>query len=238
MSMNFSEFKEFLGADPLNCDPETLDARNSGPEFEQAALEAESFESKLQAALDVVAPGDEFLKEITSVTHRSTSKPRGSPSWFAIAASVLILIGVSGIGWWQLNQPKTIEEYITRHYAYDGLNLIKKASINFDISKIAAVMEKLNISSSQALNDRIRFIKLCPTFKGRGAHMVVQSDLGEVTIIYMPGTIVIDRRTIEFGDMRAYMVAFEDGAAAIIGHANQVVSNLDQLIRSSLSSTI
>ena len=46
MSMNFSEFKKLLGADPRNSDPETLRARESGPEFEEAAAEAEAFEKK------------------------------------------------------------------------------------------------------------------------------------------------------------------------------------------------
>ena len=51
--MNYSEFKQLLGADPLNRDPETLAARNSDPGFEQAAREAERFERKLQGALNM-----------------------------------------------------------------------------------------------------------------------------------------------------------------------------------------
>ena len=39
MSMNFSDFKRLLGADPRSQDPETLRARQSAPEFETAALE-------------------------------------------------------------------------------------------------------------------------------------------------------------------------------------------------------
>ena len=48
--MNFSEFKKLLGADPGNREPETLRARASGPEFEQAAQEAEAFERRLESA--------------------------------------------------------------------------------------------------------------------------------------------------------------------------------------------
>jgi hypothetical protein len=47
MSMNFSEFKKLIGADPWSQDPEVLRARNSAPEFEQAAGDAEAFERKL-----------------------------------------------------------------------------------------------------------------------------------------------------------------------------------------------
>ncbi len=52
MSMNFSEFKKLIGADPLNRDSETLRARNSAPEFEAAAAEAGAFEEKLSPGED------------------------------------------------------------------------------------------------------------------------------------------------------------------------------------------
>ncbi len=234
MSMNFSEFKKFLGADPLNSDPETLRARASGPEFEQAAIDAADFEQKLRSALGVAAPGEEFLEQIMSVSRRPSPRPR----WFAIAASVLILIGVSGVTWWQVNLPRTIEEYVAVHYEYDGMELTGKASTDFDVSTISAVLAKLDMGTEKELSDRILFIKLCPTLNGRGAHMIVQSARGVVNIIYMPGTMVEDQRTIEFGDMEAYMVAFEGGTAAIIGRADQDVSSMDQLVRNSLSRTI
>ena len=69
---------------------------------------------------------------------------------------------------------------------------------------------------------------------GRGAHMVVQTDLGPITVIYMPGTTVKDRRVIEFGNMQAYLVALEVGSAAIIGRQDQAVSTMDELVRNAI----
>ena len=54
MSMNFSEFKRRLGEDPLNMDDEMLRARQSSPEFERAAAEAEAFERSLSAAMTLL----------------------------------------------------------------------------------------------------------------------------------------------------------------------------------------
>ena len=78
MSMNFSEFKKRLGADPLNRDPETLRARNSAPEFERAAVEAEAFERKLRSAITVSSPGDGFLEDIMSITGSITGSVTGA----------------------------------------------------------------------------------------------------------------------------------------------------------------
>ena len=77
MSMNFSEFKKLIGADPWNQDPETLRARNSAPEFETAAKEAEAFEEKLQSALRIQAPAD----LLDDSTHSApSSRAGGFPS--------------------------------------------------------------------------------------------------------------------------------------------------------------
>ena len=80
MSMNFSEFKKLLGADPLNRDPETLHARASGDEFEQAAREAEDFERRLKGALDVAVDSDSLTAEIIAA-------PRASQTTSPIASS-------------------------------------------------------------------------------------------------------------------------------------------------------
>ena len=66
MSMNFSEFKKLIGADPGNRDAEILLARQSAPEFESAAAEAEAFEEKLQVALNIQPPAD-LLDQIKSI---------------------------------------------------------------------------------------------------------------------------------------------------------------------------
>ena len=234
MSMNFSEFKKLIGAEPLSKDPEILRARQSNPEFEQAAADAEVFEHKLDKALELAVPGDAFLEEIISISKRDAAGPR----WYAIAASVLILVGVSGVSWWQLQQPSTIEEYVSKHFGHDGQKVLGLASADFDAAIIGEIMSKLDLKAEDQLADRIRFVKFCPTMEGRGAHMVVQTDDGPVTVIYMPGTAVKDRHIIEFGEMQAYLVAMEAGSAAIIGRQDQAVSSIDSLVRESLLHTI
>jgi len=94
MSMNFSEFKKLLGADPWNRDSETLRARNSAPEFEQAAADAEAFENKLQSAL-LVQPSPDLLEGIKTISQEPARQRVWMP--LALAASVLIAFGAVGI---------------------------------------------------------------------------------------------------------------------------------------------
>ena len=232
MSMNFSEFKKLLGADPRNRDPETLRARQSAPEFEAAAKEAEIFEEKIEAALHVQPPAD-LLNNIKSISQQPI-RPRRNWLPLALAASVLVSVGAVTMVWKQSRQWESVEAYVSDHYSHDGSKLVARASGPVAREDIDRIMAKLGASADESLSDRIQFIKFCPTPKGRGAHMVVSTDQGPMTIIFMPRTQVADGEMVEFDQMHAMLVNLEHGSAAIIGKQSQVVENLQAMIRSSL----
>ena len=58
MSMDFTEFRRKLGAEPRSTDPEFLAACDSTPEHREAAAQALDLEEKLSRAVDVPAPDD------------------------------------------------------------------------------------------------------------------------------------------------------------------------------------
>jgi len=232
--MNFSEFKKLIGADPWNQDPETLRARNSAPEFEKAASDAEAFERKLQSAMNVQAPAD-LLADIKNITHQPTKRRNWMP--LALAASLVIAVGAIGMVWKQSQQWDSVEAYLADHYSHDGDDTLAHSSdaSEQDIAEMTGrIMASLNASAGQQLTGRIKFIKYCPTPEGRGAHMVVSTDQGPMTIIFMPGTQVTDGEMVEFDQMHAYMIDLEHGSAAIIGRRSQPVKSLETLVRNSL----
>ena len=236
MSMNFSEFKKLIGADPWNRDPETLRARNSAPEFEAAAAEAEAFEEKLQSALHIQPPAD-LLEGIKSISREIESiQPAKQRSWMplALAASLLIAVGAVGMVWKQSRQWDNVEAYLADHYSHDGAALVAQATDIVSEQDVVKIMASLNASADQQLAGRIKFIKFCPTPEGRGAHMVVSTDQGPMTIIFMPKTQVTDGELVSFDQMHAFLVNLEHGSAAIIGKQSQAVESMEAVIRESL----
>ena len=241
MSMNFSEFKRLIGADPWNRDSETLRARNSAPEFEAAAAEAEAFEEKLQSALHIQPPAG-LLDEIKGISRNIESsniesiRPAKQRSWMplALAASLLIAVGAVGMVWKQSQQLESVEAYLADHYSIDGDALVAQATNIVSEQDIASIMTSLNASADQQLAGRIKFIKFCPTPEGRGAHMVVSTDQGPMTIIFMPNTQVKDGEMVKFDHMHAFLVNLEHGSAAIIGKQSQAVESMEAVIRESL----
>jgi len=236
MSMNFSEFKKLIGADPWNRDPETLRARNSAPEFEVAAAEAEIFEEKLQSALHIQPPAD-LLEGIKSISREIESiQPARKRNWMplALAASLLIAVGAVGMVWKQSRQWDNVEAYLADHYSHDGDTLVTQATDIVSEQAVVKIMASLNASADQQLAGRIKFIKFCPTPEGRGAHMVVSTDQGPMTIIFMPKTQVTDGELVRFEQMHAFLVNLEHGSAAIIGKQSQAVESMEAVIRESL----
>ena len=231
MSMNFSEFKKLIGADPLNRDSETLRARNSAPEFETAAAEAEAFEEKLRSALLIQPPAD-LLGSIQAISQQPAKRRNWIP--LALAASLLITVGAVTIVWKQSHQWESVEAYVADHYSHDGSKLVAQATDVVAQKDIDKIMAKLGATANEQLSGRIRFIKFCPTPEGRGAHMVVSTDQGPMTIIFMPETQVADGEMIEFDQMHAMLVNLEHGSAAIIGEQGQAVENLHAMVRESL----
>ena len=69
MSMNFSEFKRRLGAEPRSADPAVAAARDASAEHRAYAEDAERFETQLERALAVAVP-DTFIDDIRKLPAR------------------------------------------------------------------------------------------------------------------------------------------------------------------------
>jgi hypothetical protein len=231
MSMNFSEFKKLIGADPWNRGSETLRARNSAPEFEEAASEAELFEQKLQSALNVQAPAD-LLESIKGISQQSPERRNWMP--LALAASVIIAVGAAGVAWKQSHEWESVEAYVADHYSHDGPGLVAKATNVVDERDINEIMAGLDASLGQQLSANVKFIKHCPTPDGRGVHMVLNTEQGPMTVIFMPKTSVTDGELVTFDQMQALMVSLEHGSVAIIGTQSQDFGGLEAVIKQSL----
>ena len=225
MSMNFSEFKKILGADPHSDDPEFRAARESSPEFEAAAREAEALEEKLARAFRLPVPYD--LAERISALAQQPAEAAGRRRWapMALAASLLVAIGAAGFLWNSSPRWDSVEEYVVDHYRHDGPRTISQAG-HSGFDEVQALFARFDVEAAPALADLVGFIKYCPTPDGKGVHMVLNTGQGPVTVIYMPETSVQDREVLEFDDVEAVLVELDRGSAAIIGARNQGIQDL------------
>lgn len=236
MSMNFSEFKRKLGAEPRNEDPEFLRARHSSPEFKEAAEAADRFEAKLERAASVPLP-EGLIDDILALAEHSPERSAGRNWWpMAVAASVLIAVGAAGLGWKMNHRWESVEEYLVDHYRHDGNKMVVMAD-GSSANDVQAVLSKFDVSAAPAFAEIVSVIKYCPTPDGKGVHMVVSTENGPVTVIYMPHTQVADREMLAFDNVEALLVDLQSGSAAIIGAGVKSVSELYTLVQASIIPT-
>lgn len=233
MSMNFSEFKRLLGAEPRSGDPEFLRACQSSPEFEQEAAKALQFEDQLDRALAVPVPAG-LVDDLMTISQQPPAMT-GNRRWlkFALAASLFVAVGAAGLVWKMNSSWDSVEEYLVDHYRHDGVSLLDRA--DGDSAKdVQKFLSGLNTHASPALAEIVGVIKYCPTPDGKGVHMILNTETGPVTVIYMPDTEVNDRELLAFDDVKAVLVSLQSGSAAIIGPGTEQMPGLHALIYDSL----
>ena len=233
MSMNFSEFKRMLGAEPRSRDPELMHARESAPEFEAAAVEAEQFETGLERAVMIPTP-DGLLEDLKALSQQPVNYDQPRRWWpMALAASVLMAVGAAGLTW-NLNQGwDSVEDNVMDHYRHDGSQAITLAGTG-SAGDVQALLAELDVQALPALAGIVGVIKNCPTPDGKGIHMILNTESGPVTVFYMPETRVKDRENLAFDGINAILVELQRGSAAIIGPDQQLVSSLHDVIQDSL----
>jgi hypothetical protein len=237
MSMGFTEFKRLLGADPHSRDPEFLAARDASPEHRAAADAAASFERRLEQALALRTPSD-LLEQLRGIPRSSTldslsAVGRGKVWRFALAASLLIAVGAAGLTWKMNSGWDSVEDYVVQHFRHDGVEVLARAD-GRAADDTRAVLADFGVTALPALAGAVRVIKMCPTPDGKGVHMVLNTEHGLVTLIFMPNTPVSDGEWITFDDSEALLVALRSGSAVLIGSPSQQISDLRALVQESI----
>lgn len=234
MSMNFSEFKKILGSEPRCSDPEFLRARQSSPEFAEAASDAERFEDSLERAARIPV-SESLLDDLLSIS-RTPPAARRTRHWvpMAMAASVLIAVGAAGLIWNSQHSWDSVEDYVMDHYRHDGQLPLSGSNVD----EVRELFSGLDAEVAPALAGIVGVIKYCPTPDGKGVHMILNTENGPITVIYMPETPVSDRETFAFDNVEVLLVALERGSAAIIGPDKQAVTGLYAFVQDSIIPSI
>ena len=228
--MSSSDFEQRLGAEPRETARE-LDARaDRDPEQVAAVEDALAFERKLEEALRLPVDEKALIGDLLAV--RETR--RGIPAWWGVAASVLLVAGLTSVLLFRGEGPD-VADYVQGHYHHDGASVLASASTAPNPEDVQAVLASLGASASPALAGRVQYIKFCPTPDSRGAHMVLNTPDGPATVIFMPAVSLSEPMVLQLDGEEARVVGLESGAAAIIGvdatTAGQVQASLQDGLR-------
>lgn len=232
--MNLLEFKRRLMTNPRDRDAEMQQARLVGQDFAEAALESDRFEAVLQRALKVPVP-PALAEDI--IMHQSLeSESPGNSSrrlWGPLAAVAAVLALAVALSTFMLipkNSIVELEQHIAWHWQYDGPEVLAASAgrLQADPDHVQKVLAELGVQLEPELLSQVRLTKFCPTPDGAGAHIVLATATGPVTLYYMPRTRLPTspaRMPLEDG-MEAIAMNVERGSLALIARSGAATPEL------------
>lgn len=218
--MNLFEFKKRLMTDPSDRSPELRAARASGEEFAAAAAEADRFEAMLQRALNVPAPRGLAEHIILRQSLEGESNRPRWPQLTALAAALALAVAVTTFTMMPRTSMGDLQQHIAWHWEHDGPQVLAASAgrVEPDPNQVQQVLAEFGLHVEPELLEQVRMTKFCPTPDGAGAHIVLATAAGPVTLYYMPRTrIPSSPANIRLNDgMEAVALNVERGSLAVI----------------------
>ena len=246
--MNYLEFKRQLMVEPGSQSPAFLRVRDADERHQQAFAEAMQFESELQQAVQIPVPDDLSDSCINSVfaTVSTAADTRDqavagdkhrSWTWLpAMAAGLVMGIALTtAVFVVERVSDDSIASYLATHWQDDGPEVISRSALApMNADNIQRILATLNLDMSSDYAGKFMFAKNCPTPEGLGLHMVVQTDQGPATVIYIPARSDYDPASFRVNGMQAQLVALQQGSVAILGNNQQIIDSTADLMHKAL----
>ena len=219
--MNLLEFKRRLMTDPADRSEDMRAARAAGGEFAAAAEASDRFEAKLHQALNVPAPHGLAESIILRNSLEQDSRSSRWPQLTALAAALALAVAVTTF---TMLPGKTsmgdLQQHLSWHWQLDGPQVlaISAERTQADPNQVQQVFAEFGLQLEPEMIEQVRMAKFCPTPDGAGAHIVLNTESGPVTLYYMPRTRVPSsptRMRLEDG-MEAVALNVERGSLAVI----------------------
>jgi hypothetical protein len=244
-NMNCQEFEQRAWAEP-NCEePAFVKHMRDCPDCGPAAAELRAFDGEIGASLRVDCPDGlaarirarHRLQYGDSPAHGPVARLRdwlfGNPGWvgaYAAAATVLLVVGVlrSGI---QGGTPELmpIDQLVAEHTLEEAF--ATKVSMPVPRSDIEAMFGQLGARLVANL-DGVTFANGCVMENGiKGAHLVVDTPQGKVTVLVIPHRPVEAARTLRFADLEGRIAPYGEGSLAVVASDAEMLEPVEQRIR-------
>lgn len=254
--MNYLEFKRQLMVDPHSNEPAFVAARNLDDRHRQAYEQAMHFEAGIEQALHVQVPHDlaetcmakVYAADAQSADAHTTlpdASSLGNPvatlrqgwQWLpAMAAGLVLGIGLTAsVFMLQQVGEQSISGYLASHWEDDGPDIISRSVLDpMEAGNIQRILATLNLDMNKDFSSQFVFAKNCPTPTGLGVHLVVMTEYGPATVIYIPSRSDYNAESFQVDGLQAQLVALQQGSVAILGNTQSIINSTADLIHKAL----
>lgn len=242
MGMRESDDHKQIGAEEL------ARAIESDPQFEAALREAadvpvpEGLAERILARHAITLRDEAQRDKVVPIdrARKGGAAPRRPlvPRWIAVAASVLLVVGLVGVNYLG-RDPGTVLEQRLVVSVHETMPMYDKMVVNQEIdpnlqANLANLMQTVGLQKVGDMGE----VYYCETKTISGATagiLVIPGQMGAVTAIYLMDKKVKERRSIESPTMDGVLWPEARGTVAIIGHKGEpMIGDIEQRVKSSL----
>ncbi|GAA5138925.1 DUF3379 family protein [Thalassotalea piscium] len=224
--MDDLRFRRSLFADPTNDDDEQLTALSADPAKKKLAQEVNALDEKIFSALNVPVPdglAQKLLLKQTLASHQH--KKRKTRIQFALAASVMLTLGVTFSLMQFSHAYKSISDYALAHVAHE-----EKFFNNNDIARVNLVnlnqkMASFNATFTDDLGELIA-ANFCKFDGIKSLHLVFKGKTSPITIFVVPNNEYLNLNNhFESETMQGLVSTYKNNNVIIVGNKSEPLKN-------------
>ena len=228
--MDDLEFRRRCIVDPFDQDEDFLRKKQQDPEHARFARHQEQFDRNLKATMEsVVVP--EGLAARVLLRHSLQQRKVRRRTWIrsvALAASILMAVGIGLV----FNASRTNLQEIVLAHVYTELDHLNDRK-DVQMHDLDTILRKAGHSLEEDLG-RVHYANICHIWKRDGVHLVVQGEIGPVTVLLMPGEHITQRTVVSDERFNGVITPTPDGSMAILGEEGEVIQTIEEKVRSSV----
>lgn len=239
--MNCTTFAQHLGAHPDSLDESMREHATSCAACSALQAELTRFDSVLRAALDVDVPAglgqvtapvisEETSDNVVSLHERATAsrsatsdavaqKPRMSTPLFAVAATLLLSVGVFFGNILGKHSSAQLSQAIVAHVEHEPSLLQGEWSV-VQTAQLTSVLQTGRVSLNGDIGT-VRHAGLCSFRGNKVAHVVVQSTNGPVTVMLLPEEKTNGITSFDEEGYRGVLIPVGEGSIAVISDSEE-----------------
>lgn len=230
--MNCLEFRRHCLAEPGSQDSEFLRHKRECPRCADYAAGVGQVDRKLAEALHVDVPANLASRIILRQSiHRDQAKRKQRTRMYALAASVLLTVGLAG-GVFVMTRPPSLDRAVIAR-----INAVPEALVAGEAvsnQKLVRVLDTLGAELKGNLG-RVSYASIYYVREHQCGQLVIAGAKGPVTVLLMPGIYVTHQRPIQNARFTGVIVPTANGSMAIVGEQEEDLYKIEQQLRSNLT---
>ena len=225
--MNCLEFRRAVGADPSRLTADAIAHRESCATCAKYAQEMQRLDGLIKKALEVPVPQ---TREFAA----TAAAPAPRRNWYAMAASVLLVVG-AGIGLTLLggkSQTAYAQEIVAHLNHEPHAMTVTEKRVSDELLRSTLAAKGLRLTESLG---EVSYVQNCWVRKSFVPHVVVQTAKGPVTVIVFPSDQLASPEQFDEGNYHGQILPLGKGSVAVIANDAALIDDVVTKVRTAIA---